>query len=417
MASTKAQMDTLLGIVASGYTTRAGRLVQPSWKAQEALVDYYGVELSILQSLPKVQEILEDAAQELGAQIGGNRSGKRQRGGAFLSDMKMILNHLSAAATCVVKSMPRLPIVGSVTDAVIVNLKKQVTRPLIAGQQANSAAASLVDRLFEGITDSTDSTMKILLLILASTISGAALGVPGAAATLQLGISAGVAVAPSVAKLAALKVVAVALFKVTYSVTNGVTMVLGAQAGRIAQDVNAKFATFIARIDTFFELASQKPVSLDKIVERLSSIHIPAPAANTPALEEVTAASEEAAAIEGAAAPPFLGEVVASAEAAASEEPSPSEPEAEGDMYRLRRLLEKHSEREYEDERDILNEILSLTNKISPSPRKRDRSAPTREQVLAKARSILEQEGGRKTKSRKSKTKKRSIKKRRNTRR
>jgi hypothetical protein len=393
-----------------------------------------------------------------GSEAVGRSKARKQRGGAFLADMKLILNHLSAAAACVVKSVPRLPILGSVTDAVIVNLKDQVGRPVVAGQQANAAATRLVNRLFDGITDSTDSTMKVLLLILASTISGAALGVPGAAATLQLGLRAGVAVAPSVAKLAALKVVAVALFKVTYSVTNGVAMVLGTQVGRIAEDVNTKFTTFLAQIDAFFVLASKGVLSLDQIMKYVLSIPAAVTAVGGSAYnrkdtlvaalkmaradnpvsdaeieqiataaaaseggakaEEVAEASTQAAAIEEAPAPPALSEVVNSASAAEAD----STRNGPSNISRLRRLLEKHSEREYEDERAILNEILSLTNKISPSPRKRDRRAPTREQVLEKARSLLEQEGGRKTKDRKTKgkgrkTKKRSIRKRRNTRR
>jgi hypothetical protein len=469
MPSTRAEMDTLLGLVASGYTTRFGRVVQPSLRAEEALVDYYGVELAIVGSIPKVQEILEGASSELEAQLGaelegffggqrsGGRSGgrskaRKQRGGAFLADMKLILNHLSAAAACVVKSVPRLPILGSVTDAVIVNLKDQVGRPVVAGQQANAAATRLVNRLFDGITDSTDSTMKVLLLILASTISGAALGVPGAAATLQLGLRAGVAVAPSVAKLAALKVVAVALFKVTYSVTNGVAMVLGTQVGRIAEDVNTKFTTFLAQIDAFFVLASKGVLSLDQIMKYVLSIPAAVTAVGGAAYnrkdtlvaalkmaragdpvsdaeieqiataaaaseggakaEEVAEASTQAAAIEEAPAPPALTEVVNSAASAAEADSTRNGP---SNISTLRRLVEKYEEREYDVEKDILNEILALTNKLSPSRRGRDRRPPTRQQVLERARSILQQEGGRKTNGRK--TKKRSIRKRRNTRR
>jgi hypothetical protein len=291
--------------------------------------------------------------------------------------------------------------------------------------------------------------MKVLLLILASTISGAALGVPGAAATLQLGLRAGVAVAPSVAKLAALKVVAVALFKVTYSVTNGVAMVLGTQVGRIAEDVNTKFTTFLAQIDAFFVLASKGVLSLDQIMKYVLSIPAAVTAVGGAAYnrkdtlvaalkmaradnpvsdaeiediatkaaasegaakaEEVAEASTQAAAIEGAPAPPALTQVVNSAASAASAAEAES---TRNGPSTLRRLVEKYEERDYDVEKDILNEILALTSKLSPPRRGRDRRPPTREQVLARARSILEQGGGRR-----SKTKKRSIRKRRNTRR
>jgi len=77
---------------------------------------------------------------------------------------------------------------------------------------------------------------------------------------------------PVIAKLAAIKVMELALFKIAYSLTNGEGAVMYGQVAGIASDVNIKFTTFITQIDAYFVLVAKNRFTLDHILEFVGNI-------------------------------------------------------------------------------------------------------------------------------------------------